>query len=265
MGESVMNERAGRQRYVRQSYITRNGIRRGAGRVPPGRLRSGAVLLSPPRLGDPDHPAMVAWRVAHGVTRSAHVSMLGARRSSVGVRTGQPGAVTVAPADAADAAAPDAGAGRKMFGYFARFNEWTEVDSVFEGRFLERNTKGAFRSTLADPGRIRVLFQHGADPQAGSKPLGPFSAREDSIGAYYEGDLLDVDYVQQLVPAARAGLLGASYRFAVPSGGDLWAKPSRITAHNPDRLPERTVLRADLFEFGPVTFPAYPNTTAHVA
>jgi hypothetical protein len=158
MGESVMNERAGRQRYVRQSYITRNGIRRGAGRVPPGRLRSGAVLLSPPRLGDPDHPAMVAWRVAHGVTRSAHVSMLGARRSSVGVRTGQPGAVTVAPADAADAAAPDAGAGRKMFGYFARFNEWTEVDSVFEGRFHERNTKGAFRSTVADPGRIKVLF-----------------------------------------------------------------------------------------------------------
>ena len=151
-----------------------------------------------------------------------------------------------------------------MFGYFARFGEWTEVDSIFEGRFLERNTPGAFRATLEDPGRIKVLFQHGADPH-GSKPLGPFTAREDRIGAYYEVDLLDVDYVNQLIPAARAGLLGASYRFAVLPGGDLWGKPSRITAHNPDRLPERTVLKADLYEFGPVTFPAYPNSSAFVA
>ena len=71
--------------------------------------------------------------------------------------------------------------------------------------------------------------------------------------------------MNQLIPAARAGLLGASYRFAVLPGGDLWAKPSRITAHNPDRLPERTVLKADLYEFGPVTFPAYPNSSAFVA
>jgi HK97 family phage prohead protease len=250
--------------YLRRAYVTRNGISRGVGRVPPGRLRhSGAVLLSPPRLGDPDHPAMAAWRRAHGVTRAAHVGMLAARRTSVGVRNGQPG--TVAVKIPTSPGAPDAGAGRKMFGYFARFNEWTEVDSIFEGRFLERNTPGAFRTTLKDPGRIKVLFQHGADQQAGSKPLGPFTAREDSIGAYYEVDMLDVDYVNQLIPAARAGLLGASYRFSVPSGGDLWAKPSRARQHNPDRLPERTVLRADLYEFGPVTFPAYPNTTAHVA
>jgi phage head maturation protease len=95
--------------------------------------------------------------------------------------------------------------------------------------------------------------------------LGPFTAREDSIGAYYEVDLLDADYVNQLLPAARAGLLGASYRFSVPNGGDLWTKPQRAAAHNPDPLPERTVLRLVVFECGPVTFPAYPNATAHVA
>jgi hypothetical protein len=80
-----MTEKADRQQYMRQVYVTRNGIRRTAEQVPSGRLRSGPVLLSPPQLGDPDHPAMAAWRAAHGVTRSAHVGMLAAHRTSVGV------------------------------------------------------------------------------------------------------------------------------------------------------------------------------------
>jgi phage head maturation protease len=44
---------------------------------------------------------------------------------------------------------------------------------VFEGNFLERIAPGAFAHSLAhDRARLRVLFQHGRDPQIGDKPLG---------------------------------------------------------------------------------------------
>ena len=55
---------------------------------------------------------------------------------------------------------------------FARFNEWTEIDSAFEGpRFMERFAPGAFAQTLSEL-TPKVLFQHGHDPQVGNKPLG---------------------------------------------------------------------------------------------
>ena len=50
--------------------------------------------------------------------------------------------------------------------------------------------------------------------------------------------------------------------YIIPDGGDHWETPSRATAGNPDRLPERTITNATLYEFGPVTFPAYEGATA---
>jgi len=40
-------------------------------------------------------------------------------------------------------------------------------------------------------------------------------------------------------------------------------KPER-SDYNPDALPERTIHEVELFEFGPVTFPAYAGATAGV-
>jgi len=56
-------------------------------------------------------------------------------------------------------------------GHFAVFDEWTEINSLFEGRFLERFAPGAFQKTLRENKRLRVLFQHGHDPELGDKPI----------------------------------------------------------------------------------------------
>jgi HK97 family phage prohead protease len=151
-----------------------------------------------------------------------------------------------------------------MFGHFATFNEWTEIDSAFEGNFLERVAPGAFARSLArDRSRLRVLFQHGRDPQIGDKVLGiPTVLREDELGAAYEVPLLDTSYVRDLIPGLEAGAYGASFRFKVVRE-DLNQKPERST-YNPDALPERTIREARVMEFGPVTFPAYEGATAGV-
>src|SRR5689334_6845749 len=88
--------------------------------------------------------------------------------------------------------------GPTMVGHFAVFNQWTEINSLFEGNFMERFSPGSFKKTISE-GRdgMRVLFQHGHDPMVGDKPLGPIDElKEDGEGAYYEVPLLEASYVR---------------------------------------------------------------------
>jgi hypothetical protein len=151
-----------------------------------------------------------------------------------------------------------------LFGYFALFNRWNEINSFFEGRFLERNhSKSMDRTFATERDAMRVLFQHGRDPMAADKPLGPLATLEaQRKGAYYEVPLLDTQYVRELLPGLRAGLYGASYRFQVRE--ESWNKKPDRSDFNPDGLPERTILDQSVLELGPVTFPAEQDTTAGV-
>jgi HK97 family phage prohead protease len=151
-----------------------------------------------------------------------------------------------------------------LYGHFSVFNRWTEINSWFEGNFLERIAPGAFKKTIGENrDRIKALFQHGMDPQIGDKPLGPIAdLREDDMGAYYEVPLLDTSYNRDLIPGLEAGLYGASFRFQVMRE-ELNDQPDP-SDHNPRGLPERTIKEARLHEFGPVTFPAYQGATAGV-
>lgn len=150
-----------------------------------------------------------------------------------------------------------------LAGHFAVFNEWTEIDSFWEGSFLEQLARGAFKKTISENlSQVKVLYDHGYDPQLGNKPLGPIDQiREDNIGCYYEVPLIDTSYNRDFViPAAEAGLLGASFRFKVIQ--DAWNDEPGVSAYNPKGLPERTIKEVRLYEFGPVTFPAYAAATA---
>jgi HK97 family phage prohead protease len=151
-----------------------------------------------------------------------------------------------------------------MHGRFAVFNEWAEIDSTFEGNFMERVAPGAFARSLAhDRNRLRVLFQHGRDPQIGDKVLGiPSLLREDELGARYEVPLLDTSYNADLIPGLQAGAYGASFRFKVLRENLDNTAPA--SSYNPKGLPERTITEVMVLEFGPVTFGAYQGATAGV-
>jgi HK97 family phage prohead protease len=172
------------------------------------------------------------------------------------VRGYQPGLQMRAEAD---------GAPPTLFGHFSVFDTWTEIHSYQEGEFLERVAPGAFAKTIKE-GRanIKVLYDHGQDPELGNKPLGPLTdLREDDTGGYYEVPLIDTSYNRDfLIPALNAGLLGASFRFSVVR--DEWNDQPTRSAFNPSGLPERTLKEVRLYELGPVTFGAYPEATAKV-
>jgi phage head maturation protease len=156
---------------------------------------------------------------------------------------------------------PTTGIGDLM-GRFAVFDTWTEVRSVLEGHFMERTGGGAFRDTLAKS-RPPIIFNHGWDPQIGTKPLAPTEQiGEDTRGGYYGGPLLDTSYNRDLVPGLRANLYGSSYRFRTTKQ-DFVPRP-KTSDYNPQGLPEMTVREAALREVGPGMFPVYTGTSATV-
>jgi HK97 family phage prohead protease len=159
----------------------------------------------------------------------------------------------------------DGGEGRTLVGYAAVFNRWTEIDSWWEGHFMERIAPGAFANTLAKRGdRVKVLFNHGFDPSIGDKPLGkPARLEEDDTGLWTETPLARTSYNDDLIELLRSGAIdGMSFRFRVTE--EEWKDDPEPSEDNPRGLPERTIKAVDLLEFGPVTFPAYEATSAGV-
>ena len=110
--------------------------------------------------------------------------------------------------------------------------------------------------------RIKVMYNHGRDPQISEKPLGSIEepARGPTRGLA-SGRLFDTaSYVRDLLPALRARTFGSSFRGRVVKS-DLRVRPPR-SAHNPEGLPEQTIREFRLIEFGPVSFPRYEGATA---
>jgi len=158
----------------------------------------------------------------------------------------------------------DAGRPPRLVGHFARFDTFNEIDSVREGKFMERIAPGAFKKTFAENKAIKVLFQHGRDPSVGEQPIAKVvELREDKHGPYYEAELLEG--VPPLVMAGlREGVYGVSYRFSVDPARDEYNPSPGKSPANPKGLPERTIRQAWVYEFGPVTFPADAGATVAV-
>lgn len=156
-----------------------------------------------------------------------------------------------------------AGLGRLVV-RFSPFDVWYEVNSWWEGHFLERTVKGSFTKTMKEQrDNVRCLFDHGFDFSIGNKVLaGVDDLREDPDAAVLEGDLFDTTYNRDLLPGLKAGAYGSSFRFRVIQ--EQWNDDPGVSDHNPKGIPERSLTEVRLFEAGPVTFPANPSATAGV-
>lgn len=145
---------------------------------------------------------------------------------------------------------------------FSIFDVWYEIDSWYEGLFLERTARGAFTKTMREQrDNVVSLFNHGMDFNIGDKVLGRVSdLREDDDAAVLEAPLFDTSYNRDLLPGIRSGAYGSSFMFRVIR--DEWNDDPGVSDWNPRGIPERTIKEVRLFEAGPVTFPANPDATA---
>lgn len=167
--------------------------------------------------------------------------------------------------------------GRTLEGYGAVFNSPTLIESFF-GDFEEEISRGAFRKTLRE--RKPVLqFDHGRDARTGSLPIGSIQElREDDHGLFVNARLFENDLVEPIRQAIEAQAIdGMSFRFRIMR--DEWrdSTGSEIDSDSDaffdilfdgvdhERGPLlRTIREVELFELGPVVFPAYDTTSVGV-
>lgn len=171
----------------------------------------------------------------------------------------------------ADATGDDGDLG-SLFVRFSPFNTPYEINSMWEGRFIERTLPGAFKKTITESKRsdgtfsTKMLFNHGSDLSIGDKPLAvPTRFAEMNEDGYHgpelEGRLIDTDYNRnQIAPLLRANALGSSFMFEVIR--ETWRNEPEPSETNPEGLPERDIEEVRTFEAGPVTWPASPTASA---
>lgn len=154
-------------------------------------------------------------------------------------------------------------------GYTAVFNSWSEPLGFFED-FAERIAPSAFAKTIGESD-VRALFNHEPSNIFGrskGSAGGTLRMTEDSTGLEFEvAELPDSSLGRDLAAMVERGDVdGCSFGFRTI--GDEW------TSVRPDGAPTdgayadvvewRTLLEVRLFDVGPVTYPAYPETTTEV-
>lgn len=150
------------------------------------------------------------------------------------------------------------GDGLTLEGLAAVFNSETVIDSWWEGRFRESIRKGAFARTIREDRQI-IQFDHGMNfTEPGEKPIGQIEKLEEtSEGLFIRARLRSTWDVQPVRDAIADGSVsGMSIAFRVLG--------EQITEGKDDELDLREITDIKLFEAGPVTWPAYTDTTVEV-
>ena len=138
-------------------------------------------------------------------------------------------------------------------GYAAMFDQETQIGGNQWG-FMESIAPGAFAESIkADD--IRSFFNHNENIVLGRTTAKTAEFFEDDKGlraVIYPPDTADGRDVMTLVK--RGDVTGMSFMFQTKK--DEWTEPEAK-----GELPKRRILEVKLFEAGPVTFPAYEQTS----
>jgi len=142
----------------------------------------------------------------------------------------------------------DAG-GHKMSGYAAKYNK----KSVDFGGWTESIAAGAFDDCVKDAD-VRALKNHDPNLLLGRTTSGTLRLDANKRGLKWDADVPDTttgrDTVEEI---RRKDITGCSFAFTVDQ--DEWA-------NYPDGTSHRTIVKVrELYDVGPVTYPAYPDTT----
>jgi uncharacterized protein len=123
------------------------------------------------------------------------------------------------------------------------------------GQFIEVVAPGAFTETLRTDDQV-CCFNHDPNQILGRRSAGTLKLEDTSAGLKFCCQLDHSNPTHQSVYASmkRGDVDGCSFFFQCTTDGDVWKQDGPTVL--------RTVLRAKLFELGPVVFPAYPVGTS---
>ena len=133
-------------------------------------------------------------------------------------------------------------------GYAAKYGITTDL-----GFCIEKIKVGAFDEVLKNSD-ARAQFNHDPNLLLGRESSGTLRLDSNSVGLRFEIDVPDTSAGHDVLTLVKRGdLQGCSFAFTVAE--EKWE-------HTDKAKSERTIIRiGELYDVGPVTFPAYPDTT----
>lgn len=143
--------------------------------------------------------------------------------------------------------------GPKITGYAAVFYDGTDATQyMLWDDMAERIMPTAFDRAVKEDD-VRGLFNHDPNMLLGRTTAGTMRLSVDSKGLRYEIDPPDTAVGRDTATAIKRGdLSGSSFAFV----------PTETLIREQDGITIREILAVELFDVGPVTFPAYESTSA---
>jgi len=131
----------------------------------------------------------------------------------------------------------------------------TQYDLFGDGEYLERIMPGAFDRALEEDD-VRSLFNHDANIVLGRNTAGTLTLSVDATGLLYEATPPATQLIrdQVVAPIERGDVDGSSFMFVVRT--TAWREEQDVLI--------REIEEVELWETGPVTFPAYESTTSQI-
>lgn len=144
---------------------------------------------------------------------------------------------------------------RMLTGYAAVFNSRTEIKGWFSS-FTEEIAPGAFVRAISEDD-VRALFNHDSSQVLGRSTSGTLRLSEDKKGLRFEIDLPDTQAGRDIATlVSREDITGNSFAFDVI--GEEWEDKDKD-------VPHRRLTELRLYDVGPVTYPAYSETSIEVS
>ncbi|PCI51428.1 MAG: HK97 family phage prohead protease [Alphaproteobacteria bacterium] len=137
-----------------------------------------------------------------------------------------------------------------LVGTAAVFNTPTDIG----GFFREQISPGAFTAAIQNDD-VRALIDHNSSLILGRNRAGTLRLSEDDRGLQVEIDPPDTSYANDLLVSMKRGdITQMSFGF----------RALKETWDDEQDPPLRTIVKAELFDVSPVTFPAYAETQISV-
>jgi HK97 family phage prohead protease len=184
-----------------------------------------------------------------GLGRIAEIVTLGGLIEQRLTMSPPPGPVTSFPGTS-----DTAGKIKKLNGVAAVYSKPADIGGYFE----EVIFPGAFRSVLSRKLDTRLLFNHNPDQILARTTNGTLRLYNAAVGLVFWGNLLETDPLSDGLAARirRRDVTGCSFAFTVAR--DFWEL-------QPGKADRRIIFEInELFDVGPVTYPAYVETTVAV-
>jgi hypothetical protein len=154
---------------------------------------------------------------------------------------------------------------KHLTGHGAVYDRW----SVDLGGFKELFEQGSFTESIGKDD-IRSLQNHDAHYILGRTKAGTLALEEDKRGVKFDVTLPDTSYANDLlVSVERRDITGCSIIFSVDPKDERWFVDGEEVEwldalmamwDEKKHKVERRISKASMYDIGPVTFPAYPQT-----